>query len=239
MVCRPASQFCCGCSVSFGVKTVLLLHFLQTLYYVVSAVFDIVFNNPSISYSSNPALESAICGFALAGLPIICLAAWGMWQGLETPLRLYFLYLLLSCVLDVIFMAKELILSGPCSNLPGLVQDARAFACGAARFMDAGTVILLLGIQMYFLFIVQSHCEDLRHSPGSDSLDKLAADIESKKKKAALHGYGFGNGDPVRFHTKGDGYGTVYEATAANGLGGSPTLFGGTEHELNFPPRGY
>mmetsp|Transcript_110916 Transcript_110916/g.312685 ORF Transcript_110916/g.312685 Transcript_110916/m.312685 type:complete len:304 (-) Transcript_110916:133-1044(-) len=170
-VCLPASQFCCGCSVGFGVKLLLVLHFLVNLYFVAKAGSVIILQSHAFG---DPALvdmtrETLIAGWCLVGLPIIVMAMWGVFQRIETLVRLYFAYFFLSWLFDMTFILFAFVLQSPCNSLPDqVVGQSKAFACGIARSANFVVVLLLTMIQLYMVFIVWSYCEDLAEGGAND-----------------------------------------------------------------------
>lgn len=236
--CRPASQFCCGCSVELGVKLVLLYHFVQNAWVVYAATHDIIMIGTT---SPNAHKECAIAAFALAGLPLIFLGMCGVWWRVEVHLRVYLVYLALSFCLDSAFIVKEFVLGGGCSNMPGAVAgQGQAAACGMMRAANITIVSLLMGIQLYLLYIVFSLCEDYSEGGSALAFGDLTTSAEIARKKHMMDTHaGFGS------HTFGS-YGSAHKHErdheqsgsndkAASGLGGANRIYG-TYHELEFPP---
>lgn len=175
--CLPATQCCCGCSTSFGVKSILVLHFLLNLR-ILGTAFGVVFSPTSqIVDQEAMMIQLFYTAYALAGLPLILMALWGTIQKVETLVRVYFWYCALSIFIDMAYFVNDLLLSGPCQNLPSMLQaQGQAFACGFARVANASVVLILLGMQCYLLHVVWSHCEDLAEAGGLEIAD-LCRDV--------------------------------------------------------------
>lgn len=237
MVCRPATQFCCGFSLDTGVKTILWFHFCQNFYQVFCAVSDVFLHMRAFSYTSNRTIEVAVFAFALAGMPFIGFGFWGVISKKEAPLRMYFLYLICSCVGDCIFVIYWFIFDGPCAHLAGLVSpDDIAFSCGFARFSDGIMVSLLFAIQFYMVHTVHSYCELVHDQEGACAFEQLTQSAHAKRQA-----YGIQVGGHHR-HTIEDvsfEYGSMpLWGAQQEGLGGSRVLFPkvGGYHDLSYPP---
>lgn len=177
--CLPATQCCCGCTVSIGVKFILILHLMFSVYTVVSGwvqiMADIQYPNP-VPSANALGWSAVLSGYALAGIPIILMALWGSIQKIETLVRVYLWFATVSIFIDLIYFADHLLVD-PCGNLPEeFAQMGNAYMCGAARFFDWVGMLVIIGIQVYILHIVWSYCEDLAEGGGADMAD-LARDL--------------------------------------------------------------
>jgi len=235
--CRSAGQFCCGFSVEFGVNVVLLFHLLRSLVCIVETALVVVFRSSDYDYFSvgrTPLI--ALSGFALAGVPLILGALWGVQNKLEAPLRLYWFYMLLAFLLDEGLTARALLTAGPCDRLPAeaAVQSGRAFQCGAIRALDFLSVATLTGIEAYFLYIVASHCENLRAGGGADLADLSRTSLEDVRQAQSWQSY-YGAGEAVGGYGSLAAAGDVQLPTDFGGIGGSKKIFG-KRHDLCYPP---
>jgi len=176
------------------------------------------------SLSSSPGMECAVAGFALAGIPLILVAFHGVWNRIESQVRVYFMYLLLTFALDMVFVFREFVFTSACAGLPAAVEAyGAAFACGVMQIANAVIVLLLTGIQAYLIFIIASFCEDLAESGGSANLCDIGL-ANAAMKREHPHGYhSFLKAHPLG-HSMGHGFGQ------------SETIFGGEHHEMNYPP---
>lgn len=232
-VCRPATQFCCGCSVEFGVKAILLYNFLQNIFVISMVTLRIVFKSEMGSLTPDLTLQIVVAGYTLSGLPIIIVAFWGTLNKAEGPLRLYWLYMVLTFAFDSVFIFKNFVLEGPCEHLPPVFSGSgRAFACGMARGTNVTSVVAMVVIQLYCIFVVHSYCDDLAQSAGGLDLGDL------QKRQRPLPTQNNYDVDSVYVHCLGtpDAYGTVSSIAAAKTQGGSSKVFG-EYHEMSFPPR--
>lgn len=151
----------------------LIMHLMNNVYFCVTVAFSII-GGPDVTFLTRHGLrqidlETAnltknvfISGFCLVGIPIIFMGLWGAFQRAETLVRLYLWYMLVSFLLDIGFIIQNFVIQGPCMSLPSVIQGAgQAFSCGVARGVNGTLIAVMLGIQIYFIFIVWSFCEDL------------------------------------------------------------------------------
>lgn len=231
--CRPASQFCCGCSTESGVKFILVFHLLRDLLVVAATVGAVVLGVPVSSLGGAAHEAVFVAALALGGLPLIAGALWGVHNRAEGPIRLYFIYMVISFLLDEGLTIAGLVVASPCNLSPrGQAQQGKALACGAWRGFDFLTLVTLTGVEVYFMYVVLSFCESMRcGGAGARFGDLQYSDWDLDQKEVnALSTY-MGYADQVG----GDGYGTV-EGPIAVGLGGAAPIFGGRRHEMNYPP---
>mmetsp|Transcript_51012 Transcript_51012/g.110688 ORF Transcript_51012/g.110688 Transcript_51012/m.110688 type:complete len:249 (+) Transcript_51012:84-830(+) len=247
MVCRPATQFCCGCSTEFGVKFILFLNFLQNSFLIAVAFCAIILKLDGLAYSADMTLVIVWNGFALAGMPLIIMAYIGVIYKHEIPVRIYWYYQIVCVLVDTIFVIRNLVIEGPCDHLPThMGREIQAFACGLARMATSSVVIFLEGIMIYFTFIVMSYLEDVAEGGNTPDLRDLAANKEAMRRKRATatvgDAYGFilgSSGDFVPLtekHGGADGYG-AHTQSGLSGFGNSRRIFGGKRHVMDFPPE--
>lgn len=173
MVCRPVTQFCCGCSLSVGIWLLLVLHFGFNLFEVIKTAGMLCYPE---YWGQMPldgiGLQVALAGFCLAGLPIILTAALGLLKRNGVLIRLYLIYALTCFALDMAYAVKEFIWSAPCEDMPSVLADAgKAWSCGVLRSANATIFILITFIQAYMLFVVYSYAEDLAATGRADLAD--------------------------------------------------------------------
>jgi len=222
MVCLPATQFCCGCTVTFGVKSILLLNFALNAYLIFMCAGDLIFGQRGLSLGSY-STECVALGFAMAGMPIIVMAFHGIFYRNEAQIRMYLYYMWVLFAIVLIFVVKEFVLSGACQNLSQVLQgQGSAFACGMARYMNIVIVVLSLSIMSYFQHVVLSFCEDIAACGGGPDLSHLTL---NKKRW-----------QPTGAYSSIEGLAESSEGSLA-GLGGGQTIFGGRYHEMNYPPH--
>lgn len=233
--CRPLNQFCCGCSLESGVKFILILHFLQSLFYIVVTTSNIILKVPSYGYDVDMTTQTFNAAFALAGLPFIFIAWYGLSAKIETYVRLFLYYLLVQFALDMTYMLYYLLIVDGCSMLPSaLKQHGSAFACGVSRIIMLNSVILVFAVDMYFMFAVWSYSEDLKVGAKGQGLPELLLSKNPKQDQYGVVEGLLGVGEPIaRAFNK--SYGAL--STQGNAVGGSSRIFGGTRHETDFPPR--
>jgi len=253
--CSPANQFCCGCSISTGVRFWLFYHLFQNVSTVVHTLGAIIYAPLGASIVQGGAddrpMQISIALFCLAGIPLIVLAIFGVKYKVEPLVRLYFIYMVCSAVLDWCFIAKRFIIS-PCDHVPtALENEGHSFACGVVRDVDIVIAALLTGIQFYLIWIVWSFCEDMKQGgEGPELADLMNAPVKKMSMVGGAYGSnGIQEGDPndnwcytpleamaeanKTGHPFGS-FGSVYDGSS--GLGGAKPMFHGRFHEMRFPP---
>jgi len=231
--CRPLNQFCCGCSLESGVKFILILHFLQSLFYIVVTTSNIILKVPSYGYDVDLATQTFNAAFALAALPLVFIAWYGVVSKHETYVRLFLYYLFVQFTLDMTYMLYYLLVVDGCSMLPSaLKQHGSAFACGVSRIIMLNTVFVVFAVDVYFMFTVWSYSEDLKVGARGQGLPELLLSKNPKQDQFSAVESLFGVGEPIA-----RAFNKSYGAMGSQGVGGSTRLFGGSRHETDFPPR--
>lgn len=237
MNCRPVNQFCCGCSLQFGVRLILLAHLLMSLFYIATAVSNIIMQVPTFGYSVNLATQTFNSAFALIGLPLIAAAWYGVSYRLEQNVRLYLWYMLISFIIDLGYTVVFLVIQDSCGMLPTVLRrHGAAFACGFTRILTFMFITLLTIIQGYFMYVVWSFAEDIRAGGagcGFPELLQAAAESKHRHKSGAYHDGLFGTG----FVSDNGPFPVHYGSINSHGVGGGSRIFGGSFHDTNFPPR--
>jgi len=242
VVCAPATQCCCGCSLTFGTKMILFGHFAFNVLVVLQVAGLIIFQwfGREAAMSTDLHLQLFAAGFALAGLPIIFMAFLGTLKKVEATIRLYLLYFLASFVLDMIAVYAAFPVLGACSKsaLPGIVSvGGKSWACGMARILNTSVIALTVLAQLYIFFIVLSFCQDLSEGGGPEIGDlacsEKALQYRVKKQDPYTMIVNMEEHEPAE-------YGSMYDAVAVQGLAdlrtGSNRIFRGTHHEMAYPP---
>mmetsp|Transcript_67327 Transcript_67327/g.196849 ORF Transcript_67327/g.196849 Transcript_67327/m.196849 type:complete len:261 (+) Transcript_67327:88-870(+) len=246
-ICNPLNQVCCGCSVSVGVRFILAVHFLLCGFFIVETAGVVFFPHQNWIFSQSMTAGVLFFAYSLSALPFLALAEYGLETKQEIFLRLYLIFLSATLLAACLASLQIFLLSGPCADLPNLlVMHGRAFACGLARGSAGGVLAAIWGISFYLVFVVWSHCEDLNHGLYPDFKD-LAVDEDIKDERRAkmnmvkgvargfVHGASQMSMDMKHLSQRMQGtYGT--EESLEVGLGGSSAIFGGSKHELRYPP---
>jgi hypothetical protein len=236
----------------------LILHFISNVYYISNAASAVMYGMGTVS---NVTQTVWLTGWCLAGLPVILAAFWGVIQRVESLIRLYFWYQIVSVAIDMYFVVMNFVVRSPCQVTAAVVQGSgSAFSCGVARGVNVTSVSLIVGLQLYMIFIVWSYCEDLAeggpYAIGDLVLDwtgkpmsKAAIDKMAEQRKkhedpyTSMDGLYNGPGNAAtswNSFTGGSGYigsayGTIYDQAATEGLG-CQRIFNGTFHEMRYPP---
>merc|ERR550514_1760709 len=122
---RPMNQFCCGCTLTFGVKLILILNLMHNVFYIVVATCNVLLQIPflnGIGSGVNLATQTFNAGFCLAGLPFIFAAWWGVIHRLEPHMRLYLTYVLFTFAMDLTYVLAY-VLQDPCESLPRVLEQ--------------------------------------------------------------------------------------------------------------------
>lgn len=244
----PASQCCCGCTLEFGTKLIMLYHLFQNVFFIMTAVGSIIVHSDIlVSPIDGMGVQIFIAGLCLAGLPLILLALWAVSQKYEVPIRMYWWYMVLCILVDMVFVVKDFVLTASCGHLPGVVdREGKAFACGVLRLANYGTVFMMIGVQCYCLFVVFSFCEDLAHGGGPDLTDLASTKGRAMRKAPMTERDSYYDVGSLRANLNNSTYGSAYDGAVSSGLGGSTVIFGGVGqnlgisdnyHDMSFPPR--
>jgi hypothetical protein len=210
------------------VRAIIVFSLLRSLLVIGIAVSTMVFHSSVFAFSGSIATQVFAAAIGLAGVPLMLGALWGVAAKAEAPIRLYVYYMVVVMAIDVFFILKDMVFSGPCQHLGSVIgSNGAAFACGMARIFNSFTIFFILGVEMYFIFVVMSYAEEVQLGRGPD-LSDLAYYNDPKARLTegmATSGYY----DAVQE------YGGVLESRQQV-LGGSTTIFGGKRHELRYPP---
>lgn len=234
---NPAVQFCCGCSLSSGVKFVCVLHLIGCLYYCISSFASIVLKMGAVG-GGNPGPVIFMTGFCLAGLPLIASGLYGARHRLEPPVRVYFWYFAFCALLDMTAIVYSTLFVDQCTSVGSMVSTAaKSFVCGAQRIFFILTIAMLLIVQLYILFVIWSYCEELREVGGGQVLADLLGTKEDMAKRRYKHDHHFGSLLHAGAAVKAPFSTADYDAVNTVGFGGNVAIFGGDHHETSFPPE--
>jgi len=232
----PVVQFCCGCTLSFGVKFVCVVHFFGCLFYCVSSFAQIVLKMGAIS-GGNPGSVILMTGFCLAGLPLIACGLYGATHRLEPPVRVYFWYFAFCAFGDMAAIIYSAVFVDQCSSVGAMVSvAAKSFVCGAQRIFFILLIAMLVILQLYILFAIWSYCEELREVGGGKVLTDLLGTKEDMKKRKYKHDHHYGQILHAGAAVRGPFSTHDYDAVNTVGFGGNVAIFGGDHHETSFPP---
>eukprot|EP00443_Scrippsiella_acuminata_P048727 CAMPEP_0115331712 /NCGR_PEP_ID=MMETSP0270-20121206/86460_1 /TAXON_ID=71861 /ORGANISM="Scrippsiella trochoidea, Strain CCMP3099" /LENGTH=247 /DNA_ID=CAMNT_0002752519 /DNA_START=159 /DNA_END=902 /DNA_ORIENTATION=- len=231
---QPLEYFCCGCSLDFGVFIILCVHACVSAMYIFTTVANIVFETPTLGFRVSPDTQTFNCGFALAGLPFIISGFSGMKYQHETHLRIYLYWLMLTFIIDFVFVLIDQVKNN-CLHIPQIfAESGGSFACGVMRIISIITLVMFLSFMGYAVFTVWSRCLELQIGGSAPSLEALLT--QARHDEAALvyqHRSGLlGTGPPPK-----DGIPVVYGSLASPMYSGSNSIFGGDVHDVTFPPR--
>lgn len=229
---RPVSQFCCGCSLVFGVYVILVGNLIMNLFTLCTTTSNIILKIPTFGYSTSLAQQTINAAVCLLGIPFIIGGIFGVYYRMETNLRLYLVYRVLAFILDCVYIFMFFVLQDMCYSMPSAMkQHGSAFACGFMRITALCSVFLVLVVETYCIFVVWSLCEDLKAGGCGLGLPELMRSAHNKLK------YGAPNYEDEGCYGAGNAFPVAYGAAPAPGIGGSTKLFKGNFHETTYPPN--
>jgi len=192
---RPLNAFCCGCGLELGAQIVMAIYLFVSLYVIWTSFMVIVFRQPAFG-NINHGQQCFVAGCCLMGLPFIAAGFWGVQMKLEAGVRMFLYYAGFITILDIISFIGALFVD-PCTAMPGSAQNhGDAMLCGMVRICYTSLSVMLMGVQLYFLFTIWSMCMELKASVGMRAMDALLIDKEGSKQRAG----------------KGDSYGAAVDA---------------------------
>jgi len=231
---QPLDGCCCGAHLDFGIKIILMLHALSSFFYIYTCLFNIVLEKPTFGANVTLYTQTFNCAWALASIPFIASGLSGVRNHVETHLRVYLYWLMLTVAFDLvltgIYLAQTL-----CVKLPSfLVNEGGAFACGTMRIFGITFIVMLFSFALYAVFVVWSRCEELQESGSEPSFDFLIGETRAAQKRAIYeHKSGlFGTGPCLPTH----GMPIMYGSLASPAIGGGAPIFNGRNHCTEYPP---
>lgn len=236
--CRPASQFCCGCSLTFGVKFILAVHLAINVLYIISA-WIFIFREQSL-WASTADINLAIfvSGYCLAGIPIILAAFWGHLGKKQALVQVYLFYMIVTFIMALVFIIKDFIVVNNCGQqISGSVfAGGQAYGCGMIRLVKIGVMAIFLVIMGQFMFVIWSQCEDVATGGGPELSELALSQHSMQKHKLMADHYACFDAEGGAAAGGAFEYGSVYAGAAANMLG-STRIFDGRFHEMQYPPH--
>jgi len=232
---QPVDTCCCGASLDFGCKIILLGHSISCFFYVYTCVSNIVLEFPTLGNGVTLITQTFNCAWALATIPFIAFGISGVRHHCEIHLRLYLYWLITTIAFDLVLTGIYLT-STLCTRMPGfLKEEGGAFACGSMRMFAILFMVVIFSCAIYALFVVWSRCEELQDAGSEPSFDSLVtATIDKEKAKLFKHKSGlFGTGPILPRH----GHPIMYNSMASPAFGGGGAIFQGREHSTCFPPE--
>mmetsp|Transcript_43555 Transcript_43555/g.72359 ORF Transcript_43555/g.72359 Transcript_43555/m.72359 type:complete len:249 (-) Transcript_43555:41-787(-) len=246
MALKVATMFCCGFPVSYGVWIIMLVHLLTCIFYVYAAWMNVVFHQPAFGANWTSSMQMYATILCISGIVIILAAMYGVYRRIEVNVRIYLYFLFLCFVVDTYTVLKAFLFQDVCAAsgmLLELLGDTfgKAFMCGFLRIAAYFMVAAVVSVEVYCLFIVWSYCEDVHEGMNGHGLENMLPTKEAAFKKVhRRHGSerAYTHADIIGLsHQKIPGpYPSPYGALESNSLV-SKSIFGGNEHEMNYPPK--
>lgn len=174
----PANKFACCFSLGFGVKLIMWPHLVLSLYSVATAIERILSGDGA--FDAWQIFETV---WSMLGVPLVAAGLWGVYHRLEPHVRLYLDYLTISVAIDLYQTLDLFLMRDSCVNIklaPG-AQGGRAFACGVARSISMTSVVVLVAVSFYLIYVVWSWCEEVDGSAAAYALTDLLAMADGKR----------------------------------------------------------
>lgn len=174
----PAHCFL-GCfHLGFGVKLLMWPHLVLSLYYTAYAVSRIISDDGSF-FEPSQIMDTLM---SLIGIPIIALGLYGVYNRLESQVRVYLYYLALCVCIDLFYIVDMFLLRDSCVHIKLLNQmrGGRAFACGIAQSISNASAAVLVLAALYMIYVVWSWCEEVECNQVDWALQSLLAMSEGK-----------------------------------------------------------
>lgn len=248
---QPLRSFCCGFPLETGGRVVLIIHTLQSVFFMMTTVCNIVLDLPSLGSHVALATQAFNCFYAIAGVPFLISGFSGLKYKIETHLRVYLAFLMLSFTMDCVFVAIFM-WNNSCSRMPSVLQNGGgSFACGVLRMGSAIFVILMLVLMGYGGFAVWSLAEEMRYGGSNQGFQTLidgvtGPDIYRTGSGAYVHmapaglfGTGAGSEELPGFIQPRLAKPIIYGSLASPPAGGSEPIFDGKYHNTHYPPNAH
>mmetsp|Transcript_46465 Transcript_46465/g.122689 ORF Transcript_46465/g.122689 Transcript_46465/m.122689 type:complete len:195 (-) Transcript_46465:28-612(-) len=169
---RPMTQVCCGCSLQFGVQTIVFAHLGWCLMWIWMVTCNIILRIPAMAVGVNRPQQTVNAMWNLAGLPFIIMALWGLWHRVDVQVRLYLHYLVVSFSMHLVLIIYYLFVQDACSLLPSTLKyNGLAFACGVVRGCSIGVLLFTMLVQYYIGYMdngEKAHTSSKPHSPTTE-----------------------------------------------------------------------
>jgi len=220
----PAETFLCCLPLGAGVKLLMWPHHALTLYTVATAAENLIAGDLGATGTSQ--MFETI--WSLIGVPIITAGLWGVHHRLESHVRLYWYYLVLSFFIDMYYVVDIFVLRDACVHLALEVQSrqGQAFACGVARSVSTASAVVLTLLFLYLIYIVWSWCEDVERTGAADAMASLLDLAEGKRPSRAQGLYGWSPNDLPEL------IGPSMDATASI-ISGAGIFYGSISNAIN------
>eukprot|EP00933_Yihiella_yeosuensis_P035445 TRINITY_DN2899_c1_g1_i1.p1 TRINITY_DN2899_c1_g1~~TRINITY_DN2899_c1_g1_i1.p1 ORF type:complete len:251 (+),score=38.78 TRINITY_DN2899_c1_g1_i1:105-857(+) len=238
--CNPATQFCCGCSTLFGTKLTFLANLARFAFLLFVAI-DAVMHKPELVLVTMPgtlAFKVCLAGWSVAGISLLLFGYWGINNKCEPAVRLSWMFLVATIILDVSMFIYEIAVNSSCEAVKFTGGQNKPLACGIVRFLNGMLFILSTGIEAYLLFIVASYADDIGHYGGGQKLYDLGKKADYDPEGTAYYMAGVGS------KAVGKATSLAHVVAGATGVevsddGPYPPSYPiyGTYHNMQFPPN--
>mmetsp|Transcript_69182 Transcript_69182/g.109204 ORF Transcript_69182/g.109204 Transcript_69182/m.109204 type:complete len:240 (+) Transcript_69182:66-785(+) len=236
MSCRPATQCCCGCSLEFGSYSILGLNLVRCLVFILMACDAVMHTENELYMQIQGSLADKVflAALSMTGATFTVLAIYGVSVRMPQAVLLAWYFFVLQFVLDVSGVLWESLIHASCDDIPANLASGAVhpFACGVERSLWIISLLMVIVIEGYCLFILHCYCEDAMLSVPTKPFEDLYSRAETHILAKHLNPYN---------HL----YGALPSPDALTGeavMAGVPMestyqIFNGTYHDMSFPPR--
>lgn len=165
MKVRP-SHTCCGCvSLLIGVEFICLLTLLSLI-----CVLSIVSSKGTLTIGTfhiSPTLQVAMGSWAFVGIPIVIAAGVAALYRIEVPLRIFFLYLIVSFFFGIGVPIWFLTSGSLCDQVVSreVQRMGSSFVCGFTDSLTLFWTLIIGTMHAYVIYIVWSAAEEIAEAP--------------------------------------------------------------------------
>mmetsp|Transcript_23751 Transcript_23751/g.54857 ORF Transcript_23751/g.54857 Transcript_23751/m.54857 type:complete len:240 (+) Transcript_23751:67-786(+) len=190
MVLFPLSSCCCF-STRTGSAIIITLHLVYLLLSLWAVAWDVVLGYKPAEFGFSTPVCILLGMFYLVGLPIILGGLYGVYTAVSPWVRMYLWYALVAFTINVLMLTALLFLDAePCggtqtgtmSSTAGQFDDGSAMLCGWTRIAQCGIFACLTMCQVFCLWVVWSHCEEMHIGLEVPTFTKLLPALEEAQQ---------------------------------------------------------
>jgi len=187
-----ARTFLCCFPLDVGVQAIMWLHLACNIYCCAMIMNLVVFKMPGWGYATSSSVQIATFIWCLAGIPLVLVGLQGFYKRGVQLVRLYWCYMVVSAVVDVMFVFHLFFLKDACANLrkdDALEPHGVAFACGVARTTSSIMAAFVTAAFIYMVYIVWSWISQLDFGGSAAIISEIFQSQSAKEKRRELPRY--------------------------------------------------
>jgi len=162
-----------------GAAIVLVCHLGECVLFIAFACLDLIAFQPTVLTGWSAPSQLAYTGFCMVGIPIILVGLYGVATRSEANVRAYFYYSTLCFVINSLMMIYWCLSENLCDPGGGLSNifthdfGGEAFLCGTLSIAKYAGTAAAVAVEVYFLWILYSFCEDVHQGRNGPELSGL------------------------------------------------------------------